>query len=129
MQYDALYAFLNASLNCKLYVETLYIFRRRDGALLQVLRALYGLQESPLLWYNKLWQTLLSLGLNAVKGFPYLYTSKELILFIYVDDIIITFYLSNAKAHIEIKQKLVNLYNLRCLGPIKWFLGIRVVRD
>ena len=49
MQYDALYAFLNASLNRKLYVETPYIFRRRDGALLRVLRALYGLQELPLL--------------------------------------------------------------------------------
>jgi hypothetical protein len=58
-----------------------------------------------------------------------LYTSKELILFVYVDDIIIAYYPSNAKAHREIEQKLVNLYNLRCLRPIKWFLGIRVLRD
>ena len=49
MQYDAPYAFLNASLNRKLYVETPYIFRRRDGALLRVLRVLYSLQELLLL--------------------------------------------------------------------------------
>jgi hypothetical protein len=70
IQYDAPYAFLNASIDRKLYVETPYIFRRRDGALLRVLRALYGLKESSLLWYNELRQALLSLGLKAVEGFP-----------------------------------------------------------
>jgi hypothetical protein len=49
MQYNAPYAFLNALIDRKLYVETLYIFQQRDSALLRVLRALYGLKESPLL--------------------------------------------------------------------------------
>ena len=44
-------AFLNAALNRKLYAETPAGFEK-DGELLQVLRALYGLKESPLLWYK-----------------------------------------------------------------------------
>jgi hypothetical protein len=49
LQYDAPYAFLNALINRKLYVETPHMFKRQDGSLLRVLRALYGLKESPLL--------------------------------------------------------------------------------
>jgi hypothetical protein len=48
LQYNVLNAFLNATLNRKLYAETLDSFKK-DGELLQVLRALYGLKESPLL--------------------------------------------------------------------------------
>ena len=48
LQYDVLNAFLNATLNRKLYAETPDSFKM-DRELLQVLRALYGLKESPLL--------------------------------------------------------------------------------
>jgi hypothetical protein len=48
LQYDVPNAFLNATLNRKLYAETPDGFKM-DGELLQVLRALYGLKESPLL--------------------------------------------------------------------------------
>ncbi|KAI1688891.1 Reverse transcriptase domain protein [Pyrenophora tritici-repentis] len=48
LQYDVPNAFLNATLNRKLYAETPDGFKK-DGELLQVLRALYGLKESPLL--------------------------------------------------------------------------------
>jgi len=48
LQYDVPNAFLNATLNQKLYAETPAGFEK-DGELLQVLRALYGLKESPLL--------------------------------------------------------------------------------
>lgn len=64
---------------------------------------------------------VLSLGMNAVDGFPCLYISKTLTLFVYVDDIIIAFHSHNVDAYKQIEQKLVDLYNLRCLSQtVSW---------
>lgn len=53
-QYDVPTAFLNAKLNRKLFVETPDGLRNSEGEILEVLLALYGLKESPLLWYEEL---------------------------------------------------------------------------
>jgi hypothetical protein len=50
-------------------------------------------------------------------------------MFVYVDDIVIAFHLTNQHLHQEFEKKLNDRYNLKCLGQLKWFLGIRVVRD
>jgi hypothetical protein len=98
-----------------------------DGELLQVLRALYRLKESPLLWYKDLRGTLESLGLKPLPGFLCVYVNNWLILFVYVDDIVMAFHPSNRHLHREFEKKLDEHYNLKCLGELKWFLGIRVV--
>jgi hypothetical protein len=72
---------------------------------------------------------LLLLGLKQVPGFPCLYTNKWLILFVYVDDIVMAFHSSNYRLHHEFKRSMQEHYNLKCLGPLGWFLGICVVRD
>jgi hypothetical protein len=59
---------------------------------MRVLRALYGLKKSPALWYNELRQELVKLGLKLVEGFPCLYTSRWLILFVYVNNIVMAFH-------------------------------------
>jgi hypothetical protein len=128
VQYDVPNAFLNAALDRKLYAETPDGFKR-DGELLQVLRALYGLKESPLLWYKDLRETLRSLGVTAIPGFPCVYVNEWLIMFVYVDDIVMAFHPTNRHHHEAFEKKLDERYNLKCLGPLKWFLGIRVVRD
>jgi hypothetical protein len=128
LQYDVPNAFLNATLNRKLYAQTPDGFKK-DGELLQVLRALYGLKESPLLWYKDLRETLKSLGLTPALGFPCVYVNSWLIMFVYVDDIVMAFHPSNRHLHREFEKKLDEHYNLKCLGQLKWFLGIRVVRD
>jgi hypothetical protein len=53
-QYDVLTAFLNAKINRKLYAKTYKAFCHIKGEIMLVLRALYGLKESLILWYNKL---------------------------------------------------------------------------
>lgn len=128
-QYDVPTAFLNAKLNQKLYVETLDGLQNSEGEMLEVLLALYGLKESPLLWYKELKKTLISLGLKVVPGFPCLYTNSWLILFVYVDDIVIAYKNPNEHLVRSFEQKLMNLYDLKVLGDLAWFLGIRVVHD
>jgi hypothetical protein len=53
-QYNVLTAFLNAKINRKLYAKTPKAFYHIKGKIMLVLRALYGLKESLILWYNKL---------------------------------------------------------------------------
>ncbi|KAK1918636.1 hypothetical protein P3342_001685 [Pyrenophora teres f. teres] len=128
-QYDVPTAFLNARINRTLYAETPAAFRHTKGEVMRVLRALYGLKESPVLWYNELRRELVKLGLKPVDGFPCLYTNHWLILFFYVDDIVMAFHRSNVHLHKSFEQKLEDLYNTKAMGDLTWFLGIRVIRD
>lgn len=128
-QYDVPTAFLNAKLNRKLYAQILDGLEHKEGEILEVLLALYGLKESPLLWYRELEGTLLGLGLRATPGFPCLYVNDWLILFVYVDDIVMAYHHSNEHLQENFESKLIQMYNLKTMGNITWFLGIRVLRD
>jgi hypothetical protein len=128
-QYDALNAFLNAKLIRKLYVRTPERFEDEYGQLLLLCRALYGLKEAPLLWYQELHGTLTKMGLKPVPGVSCLYTNKHLIVFFYVNDIVVLVHPSNLHKKDECEELLLSKYELRKLGSIMWFLGIRVLRD
>jgi hypothetical protein len=83
-----------------------------------VLRALYGLKESPQLWFKELRKTMLLLRLKQVLGFPCLYTNKWLVLFVYVDNIVMAFHPLNCHLHYEFERSMQEHYDLKCLGPL-----------
>ena len=94
-----------------------------------IIMALYGLKTSPLYWYQEFTATLEDLGLQPVHGFNCIFHNDWLILIFYVDDIV-CIYRSNDKGKMdEFERRLLAKYEIRCLGPCKYFLGIRVVRD
>ncbi|KAI1685790.1 Pol protein [Pyrenophora tritici-repentis] len=128
-QYDALNAFLNARVNRKLFCYTPEGFAKQYGELLLIRRALYGLKEAPLLWYAELQKTLKKLGLKAVPGVPCLFANNNLIVFFYVDDIVVLVHPSKTSYKEEFEKRLLQIYDLRILGELSWFLGIRVIRD
>ncbi|KAK1917089.1 hypothetical protein P3342_001671 [Pyrenophora teres f. teres] len=88
MQYDVPNAFLNANMDRTLYVRTPDGFQDRYGPNLRLLRALYGLKSSSPMGYS-LPESLRKLGLHPVQGFPCLWMNNRIILFFFVDDIII----------------------------------------
>jgi hypothetical protein len=128
MQYDVPNAFLNATLDRTLYVRTPDGFRDKYGQTLRLLRALYGLKEAPRLWALHLQASLRKLGLHHVHGFPCLWMNNRVILFFYVDDIIILYHPDYQEDFEKLERQLIELYNLRQIGDVKWFLGIRVER-
>ena len=128
-QYDAMNAFLNARVPRKLYCNTPEGFTNQFGSLLLLCRALYGLKEAPLLWYQDLATTLQGLGLKQIPNTPCLFANNDIIVFFYVDDIVVLVHPSKADIHKEFQDKLFNRYELRSMGQLNWFLGIRVVRD
>jgi hypothetical protein len=128
MQYDVPSAFLNAFLDRTLYVRTPDGFQDKYGQILRLLRALYGLKEAPRLWAIHFQESLRNLGLHPVQGFPCLWMNERIILFFYVDDIIMLYHPDYQDEFEKLERQLVKLYNLRQIGDVKWFLGIRVER-
>ena len=106
-QYNAVNAFTNAKLSKPVYCYYPEGFNQ-DGHILELLRALYGLKISPLLWYKELTNTLAEFGLEAVPGTNCLYTDGRLIIFFYVDDIAILFAKKDLLRLEEFKAKLLH---------------------
>jgi hypothetical protein len=90
---------------------------------------LYGLKEAPLLWYQDLAKTLQELGLKQIPNTPCLFANDDLIVFFYVDDIVVLVHPSKLDVYKEFETKLFSRYELRSMGQLNWFLGIRVVHD
>ena len=86
-QYDAVNAFVNAMLLTPIACQCVEGYERL-GFVLWVLRALYRLKTSLVLWYKEFTHTLEELGLNPVPGINYMFANDWLILIFYVDDIL-----------------------------------------
>ena len=64
---------------------------RKAGIILRLRKALYGLRKSPLLWQRELTKTLRSIGFEAVPYEPCCFIKDRILLFFYVDDIVVAF--------------------------------------
>jgi hypothetical protein len=121
-QYDVLNAFLNAPLDKLVYIQTPEPYVKQLGELLELKKALYGLKDAPLLWYKHLKETLIQLGLRSVKDVPCLFVNERLMLFFYVDDVVVLVHPDHLDDHRQFEKRLEAMYDLRKLGELKWFL-------
>ena len=93
---DVKSAFLNGDLEEEVYVAQTpgFIETGKEGKVLKLRKALYGLRQAPRAWNLKLDQTLLSLGFirSPVEHAVYMKNSgnARLLVGVYVDDLIIT---------------------------------------
>jgi hypothetical protein len=69
------------------------------------------------------------LGFKAVPECSCLYTNGKIIVFFYVDDIVIMVHPQFHSDYLDFKRKLMATYEMRDMGELKWFLGIRITRD
>jgi hypothetical protein len=128
--FDAVNAFLNSRLNPdeQVYCHMPDGFKEKGKAwLLQ--RALYGLTRSPFLWFTELSSALKDLGFKPVLEEPCILSNGRIIIFFYVDDIIMAFHPRDRGEATIIKARLFDKYEFRDLGELKWFLNIRITRD
>ncbi|KAF4474457.1 Copia protein [Colletotrichum fructicola Nara gc5] len=128
IQLDAVNAFTNANLDEIVYVWFPPGFNR-SGYCLILRKALYGLRRSPLLWQKSLKTTLMLLGVTPLDEDDCIFISRHLVIFIFVDDIAIA-YRSRDKAE---ARKLINglksKYEMKEMGELNIFLGVRITRD
>ncbi|KAJ9481139.1 hypothetical protein VN97_g12361 [Penicillium thymicola] len=127
-QFDAVNAFLNSTLDETVIREMPEGFRQ-SGYCWKLLRALYGLRKSPRLWQREASNVLTKLGLTVVQEDLCLFASDGIIVYFYVDDIIIVNHPSQRQRAAEIREQLNMTWELRDMGEAAWFLGIRIVRD
>lgn len=99
------------------------------GIVLLLSRALYGLKRSPALWQKHLCTTLKDLGLNEVSDAPCLFTNDFLIIFFFVDDVIMAYKQEHEGYAVSFQEQLFKRYEMRVMGELQWFLELRIVRD
>jgi len=127
-QLDAVSAFTNSLLDEIVHCDFPDGFGQ-DGSCILLLRALYGLSRSPLLWLRELSHTLRDLGLTQVGEDLCLFTNDYLVVFFYVDDIVLLSRTKDLQKLEQFRETLMNQYEMRDYGELSWFLGIRVIRD
>jgi gamma-glutamylcyclotransferase (GGCT)/AIG2-like uncharacterized protein YtfP len=88
IQYDVVNAFVNARLTEDVFMRMPPGYRK-PGTILKLDRALYGLRISPLLWQRELTRTLHELGFESVPHEPCCFSKDGILLFFYVDDIVL----------------------------------------
>ncbi|GKV35763.1 hypothetical protein SLEP1_g43983 [Rubroshorea leprosula] len=130
-QLDVNNAFLQGDLHEEVYMKIPQGFTCKDGSVFCRLRkSLYGLKQASRNWFEKFTQSLKAAGFVQSQVDYSLFTSSKgqsfVAVLIYVDDIIIT---GNDTARIQaLKQYLHTRFSIKDLGPLKYFLGIEVIR-
>lgn len=128
LQYDAVNAFVNASLDEEVYMR-MPPGHKKPGTVLRLNKALYGLRRSPLLWQRALSGALKTLGYSPVPHEPCAFTNNGVIIFFYVDDIVLAFREQQRKEALEVIEKLKARFQLTGGDDLQWFLGIEILRD
>jgi len=127
-QYDAVNAFVNASIDEEVYMR-LPPGRRKNNRVLLLKKALYGLRKSPLLWQRHLSKTLTSLNCQMIPQDPCIFIQDGVLIFFYVDDIVIAFRKEQKSAAAHLMRGLESRYDLTGGDDLQWFTGIEVLRD
>ncbi|KYK54129.1 hypothetical protein DCS_06086 [Drechmeria coniospora] len=97
-QFNVASGFLNTTLNSKSpiyvdltkgYIELGFLHDSEDPPMVaQLNKALYGLRQSLLLWYNEMSQKLKAQGLLRTSEEPCVFTNDKVLILVYVDDIL-----------------------------------------
>lgn len=128
-QLDAVNAFLNAHND-----EAVYCYLpdgyKQPKKVMKVLKALYGQRKSPLLWLRTLCMKCMELGLYQIPGESCLFINRDgIYLFFYVDDIVFAYRLDKLEEVEEYISQFKKWFEIRDMGQLTYFLGVRVIRN
>ncbi len=127
-QYDAVSVFINSEIDEELYSENSNEFFRLDYCW-KLNKTLYELKQISILWYRNLITILKDLELQSISKINCLFVNDWLILFFYVDDIMIICLKENLNWMRFFEKSLMKRFEMRVLKELKWFLKIRIIRD
>ncbi|CAI7737125.1 unnamed protein product [Closterium sp. NIES-54] len=125
-------AFLQSKLDRVLYMYQPDYFVDGTGQVCKLLKSLYGLKQSPLLWYRALDGVLLGAGWKKSQVDEALYFKAGdngviCWVLVYVDDLLTA---SSSPAMLkELKELLEVAFELREISPVVKYLGLKIVHD
>jgi hypothetical protein len=129
-QMDVKTAYLNAPIECELYMEQPEGFEKRgkkgEKLVCKLNKSLYGLKQSGRNWNNILHEYLQKEGFTQSQADPCVYVrmidlKRCVILIVWVDDIIIA--ASHSELLTTVKESLGKRFKMKDLGELSWFLG------
>jgi hypothetical protein len=133
-QLDVPSAFVRAELNEEVYMEMPDGFKIPD-TVCKLEKSLYGLKQSPRNWYKLLSSFIREeMGWAPCVSDPCLFkkhsrTGKQMLLFVFVDDMQGIYHRTDAAEWEEDKRKLTARFETKDLGESTWMLGMRITRD
>ncbi|CAI5959273.1 unnamed protein product [Closterium sp. NIES-64] len=132
MQLNMKNAFLQSKLDQVLYMSQPDYFNDGTGQVCKLLKSLYGLKQSPLLWYLALNDVLVGAGWkkSQVDEALYFKVGKGGVacwVLVYIDDLLAAS--SSATMLKELKELLEAAFELREISPVQKYLGLEIVRD
>ena len=126
-QVDINTAFLNGDLEEEIFIEPPPgIVKYKKDEVCKLHKALYGLKQAPRAWNKSLVQFLSDFGLMQLKSDVCVFVNQELIVAIYVDDIIIAS--KDLNKIVLFKKQLGVRFKTKDLGEVNYVLKIRVER-
>ncbi|EAQ82905.1 hypothetical protein CHGG_11081 [Chaetomium globosum CBS 148.51] len=130
-QFDVVSAFLNAIVpdDVDVYVRQPTGFEDGTDKVCRLVKALYGLQRSSLWWYQTLVPELKKLDFEPLTtdGCMFKHTGNGALLLIYVDDFLLA--APTVESINKVADVLGSIFELKCLGEARTFLGYTVFRD
>ncbi|WVZ89349.1 hypothetical protein U9M48_035769 [Paspalum notatum var. saurae] len=130
---DVKSAFLNGDLKEEVYVHQPQGFEipGKEGKVLRLRKALYGLRQAPRAWNAKLDSTLKGMGFEQSPHEAAIYRrgngGNALLVGVYVDDLVITGVKDAEVA--AFKEEMKATFHMSDLGPLSFYLGIEVHQD
>ncbi|WVZ87756.1 hypothetical protein U9M48_034345 [Paspalum notatum var. saurae] len=130
---DVKSAFLNGDLKEEVYVHQPPGFEipGKEGKVLRLRKALYGLRQAPRAWNAKLDSTLKGMGFEQSPHEAAIYRrgngGNALLVGVYVDDLVITGVKDAEVA--AFKEEMKATFQMSDLGPLSFYLGIEVHQD
>ncbi|CAH9116972.1 unnamed protein product, partial [Cuscuta epithymum] len=130
-QMDVDNAFLHGDLHEEVYMHPPPGYSSsKPGQVCRLLHSLYGLRQAPRCWFSKLTRALVNYGFHQPHADYSLFTLHRgghiLCILVYVDDLLIT---GSNRALISVfKTYLANIFPVKDLGHMKYFLGLEIAR-
>lgn len=131
-QLDVKTAFLNGELTEEVFMRQPegFVEPGKENLVCRLNRSIYGLKQSPRCWNTALDDHLKSMKFKQTKGDPCLYVSTQeepVVIAVYVDDILIAGKTDEKIA--EVKTALSNRFDVKDMGELHYFLGVKIVQD
>jgi hypothetical protein len=130
---DVKSTFLNGDLKEEVYVHQPpgFAIPSKEGKVLRLRKALYGLRQAPRAWNAKLDSTLRRMGFEQSPHEVAVYRrgngGNVLLVGVYVDDLVIT---GTKVAEVAaFKEEMKATFQMSDLGPLSFYLGIEVHQD
>ena len=126
-QMDVKTAFLYGDIDEAIYIDQPPGCDDGSGRVCRLNKTLYGLKQSPRIWYNTLATFLGDLGFKALDADNGIFSKGRTFVAVYVDDLLIVG--PHIPAIDALKQKLSERFQMSDLGACSYYLGMEVIRD